>query len=357
MESIYLVIEISGDLMEGGGQILRTSVTLAAITGKKVRVKRIRANRPNPGLRKQHITGIKAAATLTNSNVKGLQVGSESFEYDPQKLEGCEFRSDVGTAGSVSLVIQTILPIALWAEEPTRVELTGGTDVKWSPPIDYLRFIFFPVLSKILGAKIVLQLRQRGHYPRGGGNIVLEVSPLENRDYKVKLRSAGSPSTINGISHCVKLPPHVAQRQAQSASQYLRNNGLEVGEIAVETYPRTADPHWGPGSGITLYSETEEGAILGGNSIGERGKKAEKVGKNAAMNLLSAIKSGSAADRHLGDMIIPFMVLSPYSSIFSVSEVTSHLLTNIEIVKRFSEREFRVKGKLGEKGLVECLES
>ncbi|MHA2273714.1 MAG: RNA 3'-terminal phosphate cyclase, partial [Candidatus Hodarchaeales archaeon] len=108
-----MAIEISGDLMEGGGQILRTSVTLAAITGKKVRVKRIRANRPNPGLRRQHITGILVAAALTNSNVKGLQVGSESFEFDPQKLEGGTFRYDVGTAGSVSLVIQTILPIAL----------------------------------------------------------------------------------------------------------------------------------------------------------------------------------------------------------------------------------------------------
>ncbi|MHA2273487.1 MAG: RNA 3'-terminal phosphate cyclase, partial [Candidatus Hodarchaeales archaeon] len=357
LERIRLAIEISGDLMEGGGQILRTSVTLAAITGKKVRVKRIRANRPNPGLRRQHITAILAAAALTSSNVKGLQVGSESFEYDPQKLEGGTFRYDVGTAGSVSLVIQTILPIALWAKEPTHVELTGGTDVKWSPPIDYLRFVYFPVLSKFLGAEIVLQLRQRGHYPKGGGNVVLEVFPLENRDYKIELRSSGSPSAISGISHCAKLPPHVAQRQAQSASQYLRNHGLEVGEISIETYPRTADPHWGSGSGITIYSEMQEGAILGGDSIGERGKKAEIVGKQAAMNLLSAIESSAATDRHLGDMLLPFMVLSPHSSIFSVSEVTSHLLTNIEIVKRFSEREFHVKGKLGEKGLVKCLES
>ncbi|MFW9914986.1 MAG: RNA 3'-terminal phosphate cyclase [Candidatus Thorarchaeota archaeon] len=352
-----MAIEISGDLMEGGGQILRTSVTLAAITGKKVRVKQIRANRPNPGLRRQHITGILAAASLTNSNVKGLQVGSQSFEYDPQQLEGGEFRYDVGTAGSVSLVIQTLIPIALWAEEPARVELTGGTDVKWSPPIDYLRFVYFPVLSKILGAKIVLKLRQRGHYPKGGGKVVLEVFPLEKRDYRIDLKSAGSPSIIQGISHCVKLPPHVAQRQAQSASQYLRDRGLEVGNISIETYPRTADPHWGSGSGITLYSEMEKGSILGGDSIGERGKKAEIVGKKAAMNLLSAIESSAAVDRHLGDMLIPFMVLSPYSSIFSVSEVTSHLLTNIEIVKRFSEREFHVQGKLGEKGLVECLKS
>ncbi|MFX0114140.1 MAG: RNA 3'-terminal phosphate cyclase [Candidatus Hodarchaeota archaeon] len=352
-----MAIEIRGDLMEGGGQILRTSVTLAAITGKKVLITKIRANRPNPGLQRQHITGIRAAAALTQSNVKNLQIGSQIFEYEPHKLEGGKFRFDVGTAGSVSLVIQTILPIALWAENPIKIELTGGTDVKWSPPIDYLRFVFFPILKKILHAEIKLNLLQRGHYPKGGGRVTLEISPLKKKDYEIQMKTGGAPGTVLGRSHCVRLPPHVAERQAESATIFLRNLNLDVGEIKTETYPRAMDKHRGAGSGIVLYVETDKGAILGGDSIGERGPKAEKVGKEAAFRLHSAIESGAAVDRNLGDMLIPFMVLSPRESLFSVSEVTKHLLTNIEIVKKFSNREFRLEGKLGERGLIQCLKS
>lgn len=352
-----MVIEISGDLMEGGGQILRTSVSLAAITRKKVRITKIRANRPNPGLRKQHITAIKAAAALTNSDAKGLQVGSRSFEYDPQALEGGQFRFDIGTAGSVSLVIQTILPIALWAENSTLIELTGGTDVKWSPPIDYLRFVLFPTLRNLLGAEIGIDLKQRGHFPRGGGRLTLEISPLDTFDYEIQLKSAGTPRMINGLSHCVRLPSHVAQRQAEGASEHLISQNLEVGSIEIESYPRSADPHYGPGSGIVIFVETDKGRILGGDSIGERGKKAERVGKDAAMNLNSAIKSHTAVDKNLGDMLIPFMALSTHQSILSVSEVTSHLLTNIEIVKKFISREFRVEGDIGGKGLIMCPKS
>jgi RNA 3'-terminal phosphate cyclase (ATP) len=352
-----LVIEISGDLMEGGGQILRTSVTLAAITRKKVRITKIRANRPNPGLRRQHITAIQAAAALTNSEVKGLQVGSRSFEYDPQTLDGGQFRFDIGTAGSVSLVIQAILPIALWAENLTLIELTGGTDVKWSPPIDYLRFVLFPTLRNLLGTEIGINLEQRGHYPRGGGRLTLEIPPLDTFDYEIQMKSAGTPRTINGLSHCVRLPSHVAQRQAEGASEYLRSKNLEIGNMDVESYPRSADPHYGPGSGIVVFVETDKGRILGGDSIGERGKKAERVGKDAAINLYSAIKSRAAVDRNLGDMLIPFMALSMHQSVLSVSEITSHLLTIIEIVKKFTSRKFRVEGNMGEKGLILCPKS
>jgi len=317
-------------------------------------VTKIRANRPNPGLQRQHITGIKTAAALTHSEVRGLKVGSDSFEFEPRRLEGGNYRFDVGTAGSISLVIQTILPIALWARESTRIELTGGTDVKWSPPIDYLRFVYIPVLNRFLDARISISVQQRGHYPKGGGRIALEVCPLETTDYEIQMEIAGAPGRINGISHCVRLPPHVTKRQAQSCSRYLKEHRLEVGEIKIETYPKSQDTHLGPGSGIVVWVITDQGAVLGGDSIGERGKSAEKVGIEAARNLHSAIESGASADRFLGDMLIPFMVLSSKNSIISVSEITSHLLTNIEIAKRFVHREFKVTGNLGQSGVIQC---
>ena len=173
------VVEIDGSMGEGGGQILRYSLSLSALTLKPVRIYNIRAKRSNPGLRPQHLTAVKALATITNAHVEGDRVGSMEIYFEPRRRRPGSYRFDIGTAGSISLVIQAILPTLLFSGGYTRVDITGGTDVSWSPPIDYMRYVFLHNLS-LFGARVSIKLIRRGHYPRGGGRVILEVEPVKD---------------------------------------------------------------------------------------------------------------------------------------------------------------------------------
>src|SRR3989475_12656104 len=215
------MIEVDGSYGEGGGQVLRTAVALAAVVSKETLVFKIRAGRPEPGISPQHMTGVKAAAELCSANLQGLEVGATEFVFKPGKLRAGAFQSDVGTAGSVSLVLQSLMPMLAFAPGPVQLEITGGTDVKWSPPIDYVRLVTLPILKKI-GYQGHLEIVRRGHYPKGGGLVKFSTGGAS------KLRGLidekrGSASKIFGISHAVGLPRHVAERQASSAKKRLED--------------------------------------------------------------------------------------------------------------------------------------
>src|SRR2546422_7725548 len=166
------MIEVDGSYGEGGGQVLRTAVALAAVLSKEIHVFNIRAGRAEPGLRPQHMTGVKAAADLCSANLQGLEVGATEFVFKPGKLRAGTFRFDVGTAGSVTLVLQTLMPILAFSPGTVQLEIAGGTDVKWSPPIDYLRLVTLPLLERMSFHASILVSR-RGHYPKGGGIVRL----------------------------------------------------------------------------------------------------------------------------------------------------------------------------------------
>src|SRR5436309_9372853 len=179
------MIEVDGSFGEGGGQVLRTAVALAAVLSKEIHVFNIRAGRAEPGLRPQHMTGVKAAAELCSANLQGLEVGATEFVFKPGRLRAGTFRFDVGTAGSVTLVLQTLMPMIAFAPGPVQLEITGGTDVKWSPPIDYVRLVTLPILKKI-GYLGDLEIVRRGHYPKGGGLVRF---------------STRGPSTLQALTH------------------------------------------------------------------------------------------------------------------------------------------------------------
>lgn len=328
------IVEIDGGMGEGGGQILRYALSLSALTQQPVRIINIRARRTPPGLRPQHLTAVKALQILTDAEVSGAEVGSRELLFKPRVRRFGRFSFNIGTAGSVSLVIQAILPTLLFSKGFSEVEIIGGTDVEWSPPIDYMKHVFQYNL-KPMGVEMDIQLFRRGHYPKGGGRVLLRVKPLEKLLNPIEKVMRGEIITVKGVSHAVKLPGHVAARQAESASKIIVEKlGLKP-EITVETYPPEHDPHLGPGSGILLYAETSSGSRIGSDSLGAKGKRAEVVGEEAAERLLEELSTGYAYDRHMGDMFIPYMFLASGRSVIGVSYITLHTLTAIMVSTRF----------------------
>lgn len=330
-----MAVIIDGSYGEGGGQILRSSIALSAILGRPAEIINIRAKRANPGLQPQHLTGVKTAAMLTDAHVEGAAKGSTRLRFEPKTLRCGAFEVDIGTAGSISLVIQIVAPILLYAPCATRLVITGGTDVAWAPPIDHMRHVFAPVLSRF-GARLSIELLRRGHYPRGGGRVVLHVEPVR-RLKAVDSLDFGKLAKISGISHAVNLPPHVAERQAKAAKEALAAAGY-LGEISIEV----RNDGLGPGSGVVLWAVSEEGNVVGGDALGERGKPAEAVGREAAEKLLKTLKTGASLDPHMADMAVLYMALAEGRSRFTTSEITLHLETNIYIIERFLPVKFNL---------------
>jgi RNA 3'-terminal phosphate cyclase (ATP) len=325
------MIEIDGSFGEGGGQILRTSLTLSALTKKEFRIYNIRAKRKNPGLQRQHLTAVVAVKTLTNAEVKGDKVGSTELIFKPNDIvEKGEFTFDVGTAGSVTLILQTILPLML--NRDIMVKIKGGTDVPKAPTIDYIRLVFLPILEKI-GIKADLELIRRGHYPEGGGEIVIK--NVRGSPHSFSLINFGKLVEIVGISHVSSLPSHIAERQKNSAISLL-NLGVKV-DIQLDIREKELSK----GSGITLAAIGSE-SIIGADSLGERGKRAEIVGEEASKKLLEELRSNAATDSHMGDMLMLYAAL--YKGEYTSSRLTEHAKTNAEVIKKFLGIDAEIKG-------------
>ncbi|HXX72075.1 MAG TPA: RNA 3'-terminal phosphate cyclase [Candidatus Acidoferrales bacterium] len=344
------MLEIAGDFMEGGGQIVRTALALSALTGKPVSITKIRENRPNPGLQAQHFIAAKALAAVCSAETTGLAVGSRELKFVPHDRVGGGFTFDVGTAGSIPLVLQALMPAAAYAPSSTQFELTGGTDVRWSPTIDYVRLVQFPLLTK-MGYEATIDLHRRGHYPKGGGRVAVNIRPSHTLK-AVRWLERGDLTEIEGISHCVKLPKHVAERQANAATQELNNAGLDHIKLATETYAPNQDHHLAPGSGLTLAAKFATGAVLGADSLGERGKPAEKVGKECAEILCKEISSGAPVDKHMGDIMIPYLAVADGMSEIRVSEITPHTITNIKVAEILTGVQIKLEGELRRPGRI-----
>ncbi|ASJ08557.1 RNA 3'-terminal-phosphate cyclase [Thermococcus siculi] len=336
-------VEIDGSYGEGGGQILRTAVALSVITGKAVRITRIRANRPNPGLRPQHLHGILALKELSGARVNGAQVGSTKLEFIPGKSRPRHIRVPIKTAGSITLVLQALLPAMAFVGGS--FEVTGGTDVPWSPPVDYLKHVTLHALKR-MGLNADIEVKRRGHYPRGGGLVVGEVKPWEKKRPLVALEWERI-ERFAGISHATNLPAHVAERQAKAAEERIR----ELYNVPVEIETEVSRS-LGPGSGIVVWAETDK-LRLGGDALGKRGKPAEVVGREAADELLEALTTRAAVDRFLGDQLIPFLAFA--GGEIKVAEITNHLITNVWVVERFLGKVFEVEGEIGAPGTVRVI--
>ncbi|MGY5874326.1 MAG: RNA 3'-terminal phosphate cyclase [Candidatus Thorarchaeota archaeon] len=344
------MITIDGSYGEGGGQIIRTAVSLSALTMKPVRISKIRAGRSKPGLRNQHIAGIEVTGWLANASISGLEVGSTEIEFIPKERSGGEYSYDVGTAGSISLILQAVLPAAVLSPEPITLNLRGGTDVTWSPPVDYMREVFLPSLAR-LGLSVIITTKRRGHYPKGGGQVTCEIKP-SSKIATMNQTEFGRLIGVQGVSHCVRLPSHVASRQADSAKSILDRSEINPVSISTESYPKGKDPHLGPGSGIVLWAESDNGMRIGADQLGKRGKRAEEVGADAAQQLVRELATKYAVDSHLGDMLVPYLAMAKGESEIGLTEVTSHLQTNLWVTKRILGVEMNLEGNLGQTGVL-----
>ncbi len=324
------MIKIDGSYGEGGGQILRTAIALSCVTQKPVEVYNIRANRPKPGLAMQHLKGIEAAKLITNADVEGLRLGSTKVVFKPRSLKGGNFRIDIGTAGSVTLILQTILLPSLYAEKPSTFEIRGGTDVKWSPSVDYVRFVTFKALRD-LNANIELDLIARGYYPEGGGKVIVRVEPSKLLGKEFNILEC---DVIEGISHCQNLPNHVAERQKRSAMDVLESKGYSV-DVNVEVRKGIST-----GSGITLWC-----GYKGSVALGEKGKRAEIVGKECAEELIKELESDGIFDKHLADQIMSFSSVAKGKTVYTTTEVTKHQISNAYVINKFFDN-VKIDGKV-----------
>jgi len=309
------MIEIDGSYGEAGGQIIRTSLTLSAITQKPVRITNIRAGRPNPGLQPQHLMSCKAVRNVCRGTLSHCEIGSTELDFEPGPIVGGKYDFDIGTAGSVTLVAQTILPILFKAAKPSSLKITGGTHVMKSPSADYFERVFVPAIGE-MGAKMTTKLVRIGYYPRGGGVLGLEVAPSSLAGIVVWPHD----EQIRAIIRYSGLPEGVAIREKKIFVQ----NGIER-DIFIRQ-----DEALSIGNAVTAWK-----GLIGSYSLGEKGKRAETVAQEA----LDAIKIEKGdVDKHLADQLLIYGALAEGKTSYQTSEITEHLKTNAYIISHFVDR-------------------
>ncbi|MEK6909460.1 MAG: RNA 3'-terminal phosphate cyclase, partial [Candidatus Aenigmatarchaeota archaeon] len=294
------MITIDGSIGEAGGQILRTAIGLSSVLLKPVRITNIRKNRPSPGLKAQHLTGVKIAGEFTNAEIKGLELNSTEIEFIPKSHSIRSRKIDIGTAGSIGLLLQTLTPLLIFADDEVTLDITGGTFGLGSPTIQFLRHITFPMLNK-LGVPVPdIEIIREGVYPKGQGQVRITFHPVEKLN-PVKILERGDIKSIRGISVVGSLPEDISERQGNAAKKTLVERGYPDAQVE----KRVADTA-SPGTSITLWAECEN-SVLGSDTIGKLGKPAEKVGEECAQELIKSLESGAALDKWMSDQIIPFL--------------------------------------------------
>jgi RNA 3'-terminal phosphate cyclase (ATP) len=331
METVF----VDGSMGEGGGQILRTSLALACITGRNLHIENIRAARRKPGLAKQHLICVRAACQICGGQCKGAAIGSQVLDFQPGPIRCGDFSFDIGSAGSASLVIQTILPALFLADKPSTVTVTGGTHNPWAPPYDFLAETFLPGI-RTAGFYAECKLEKYGFFPAGGGKIALNIRP-RHRIPNQTINFCEPPENIqiHARIYTAKLPDHIAQRQKKLLLQSkLKFQNIEHIEVKDSN---------GPGNCIMLRLCGRSRTTVF-TAFGQRGKPSEKVVGEVVSLAENFLPSGAAVDRFSADQLLIYMAIAK-AGCYTTNDLTTHLTTNIETIKKFLPVNFKVEYK------------
>lgn len=336
-------IVIDGSIGEGGGQIFRTSLTLALLTKRSLHIYNIRSKRSSPGLKAQHLTALKAAERISNAKVDGDFLGSQEVLFNPGEIRAGQYKFEIPTAGSTALVLQTIfLPLST-ASRKSQVTIIGGTHVPWSPSFHYLKWQWFPWMKKI-GFLGKLELNQCGYYPAGGGELTCSVFPYGSL-LPVQITDRGRLNQIRGISAATNLPKDIPNRQR-----------IRFVSCLGPTYPlndirSVLLPGRGKGTFLTVLVESE-GSTACFSSLGEKGKRAEQVADELVNEVEGYLSSSGCVDAYLPDQLLIPLCFSPGPSKINTPKISLHLTTNAEIIQRFLPVKIDIKGTLDAPGTI-----
>jgi len=339
------ILNIDGSMGEGGGQVLRTCLSLSALTGRSFYLFNIRSGRSTPGLRPQHLTAVKAAAAVCSADLKGASLNSTDLEFRPgSSPRGGRYRFDVsesaqgGSAGATTLILQTLLWPLSFADTTTHLTLLGGTHVPFSPSFHYLNHVALPLFAS-LGSDFEMELEAWGWYPMGGGILTASVKPI--RELRGSAIVHSSSRAVHGLAAVTNLPSHIPQRMAQRA-----HNLLQDADLTPDIRPLRASGR-GPGAGITIW---RYGA--GATSLGRKGMPAEKVAEAAVTELLEFLRQPAAVDKHLADQLLLPMALAHGQSSFFTNSLTAHTFTNAQLLRQWLEVDIEIIGELDKSGSV-----
>ncbi|WP_298036926.1 RNA 3'-terminal phosphate cyclase [uncultured Desulfuromonas sp.] len=337
------MVEIDGSMGEGGGQVLRSALTLSLLTGRSMRIRSIRAGRRKPGLMAQHLKAVEAASVISGAKAEGVHGGSTELVFRPGNLSPGEYRFDIGTAGSTSLVLQAVLlPLALCGA-PSSLAITGGTHVAWSPCFHYLSLHWMPCL-RLIGLVGELTLDRAGYYPKGGGRIRARIAPLSALT-PLKMKERGPLQSVHCLSAVTNLPLSVAERQSWQARTRLEGLGVDVSSEEIRL------PGIGRGTLLLLLGVFAASRCCF-YALGERGKSAEGVADEAVEALLGFQKTEGDVDEYLADQMLLPLALAPGLSELNTARVSRHLLTNAEVIKTFLPVHIEIDAPAGRPGLV-----
>ena len=319
------MLYIDGSAKSGSGTILRHAIALASLIGEEVHIDNIRAKRDKPGLRPQHLASVTACAELCHAQVEGAKVNSREIVYRPgSSIKGGDYRWDIGTAGSTTLLAATLLPLALFAEGETQLTLSGGLFQDFAPSAHHMQHVLLRILA-MMGATAELEVVRPGYYPRGGGTIQVRVQPLSEGLKPLRLFARGEVTTVRGLALSSHLrEQRVSQRMADEFRRAMVGRGYRV---AIETvWDETAAQ---AGASLAAWAETDSGCLIGADQAGRRGRSSEEIGRYVAQTLLEDIESGATVDRYLADQLIVYGALASGVTEYIVPRVTEHVDANL----------------------------
>ena len=326
------IIAIDGSKGEGGGQILRLALALSSITRKPFKIEKIRSGRPKPGLQAQHLTSVNALAHLTNAAVEGANLGSTELFFSSKNITGGYYTFDIGTAGSITLLMQTLLPALLFADRQSNLTLIGGTHVKHSPSIDYFNNVFLPVVRK-MGVNAEIDIQEFGWFPKGRGKAILYTKPSKLSAIEIVEKS--NLISINAFASQSNLPDDILTREEEGVRTVFPG----------ATFNKKLLPSASAGTGLTLWAEYDN-TILGVDSLGKKGLRAEQLGSSTAKELSKCIKSKGAVDPWMGDQLLIYMALASGNSKIKVPRITGHINSCLEIIPMFTGVEFKIDNNI-----------